>query len=298
MNIYFNDNYTACDHAFDTTRKSAAIAQSLQTEPIKGTSITDPRDSFTTAEIIIKRMHDQDYVRAIKTGTPIDLAESQGFDWDDGIYEMAVSHNSGLVAAVDSVVVGKAEWAGSLSSGLHHAKQDAGSGFCTFNGLAVAAQRAFDLGARNILVLDFDAHCGGGTYSMTRHLPVTQIDVSTSSFDHWSKDSDDRWSDLTFSTPEDYLDRIKSALERASIGHKTTGGWDFVLYNAGMDPANTGVDFATLNKREALVAKCLANLAVPTVIAIAGGYTYGGITMQRLVDLHRLTFTNFAKWYK
>jgi acetoin utilization deacetylase AcuC-like enzyme len=298
MNIYFNENYTACNYAFDTTRKSEAIADSLAVTPIKGTAVMNPQDSFKTAEIIIKRMHDRRYVNAVQTGTPEHLAQSQGFPWDEGMYDMAVSHNSGLVAAVDSVLIGKDNWAGSLSSGLHHAKEENGDGFCTFNGLAVAAQRAFDLGARNILVIDFDAHCGGGTYSMTRSLPVTQIDVSTSSFDRWAKDADDKWSDLTFSSPEDYLKKIKDALERATFGHKATGGWDFVLYNAGMDPVNTGVDSATLNKRESLVARWLGDLELPSVVAIAGGYTERGITMQQLVDLHRLTFANFAKWYK
>ena len=59
-----------------------------------------------------------------------------------------------------------------------------------------------------------------------------------------------------------------------------------------------GIDLTTLNKRESLVAQWVSNLGIPTIAAIAGGYTYGGITMQRLVELHRLTFANFAKWYK
>jgi hypothetical protein len=41
-----------------------------------------------------------------------------------------------------------------------------GAGFCTFNGLALAALAALDLGAKRVLVLDLDAHCGGGTHEL------------------------------------------------------------------------------------------------------------------------------------
>ena len=61
---------------------------------------------------------------------------------------------SGLQAMTDGV-------AGSLSGGLHHARCDQGSGFCTFNGLALAAKAALAAGAESVVILDFDAHCGG-----------------------------------------------------------------------------------------------------------------------------------------
>ena len=188
------------------------------------------------------------------------------------------------------MLLGGDRWAGTLSSGLHHASSASGSGFCTFNGLAVAAQRAYDHGARRILVLDLDAHCGGGTYGMTRHLDLVQIDVSTSSFDWWRPGSDDSESDLEFSAPEDYLPKVHRALQRAS----RLGPWDFVLYNAGMDPFNTGVGSAVLRRREQMVAEWVSSNGFPTVVTIAGGYTWGSVTMEQLVALHRSTFEQFA----
>jgi hypothetical protein len=128
-----------------------------------------------------------EYVRAVRTGTPSDLAESQGFDWDPKLPSMAIAHSAGLVAAVSEVLTSTTRVAGSLSSGLHHARQDRGAGYCTFNGLAVAATEALDRGAERILVLDFDAHCGGGTRSMTSPDAVVQIDVSTVMFDAGSR---------------------------------------------------------------------------------------------------------------
>jgi acetoin utilization deacetylase AcuC-like enzyme len=154
----------------------------------------------------------------------------------------------------------------------------------------VAAQRAYYHGAEHILVLDFDAHCGGGTYSMTRHLGVVQIDVSTSPFDWWRPEADDQQSDLETIGPDDYLPKVHGALARA----QRLGAWDIVIYNAGMDPFNTGVSAAVLKRRERMVAEWCSQQGVPTVVTVAGGYTWGGVTMEQLVRLHRSTFEQFA----
>lgn len=288
--LHFNKHYVGCDVVFDTTRKSEAIADSFLRNPTTGIELTDPATALRDTEALIRSLHDRAYVHAVKTGDDPTLAASQGFTWDEGIYSMAIAHNSGMVAATDAVLIDGDRWAGTLSSGLHHASASSGSGFCTFNGLAIAAKRAYEHGARRILVLDLDAHCGGGTYGMTRPLGVVQIDVSTSSFDWWRPDPDDKESDLEFTAPEDYLQKVQRALQRAS----RLGPWDLVLYNAGMDPFNTGVSSAVLKRREQMVAGWCAQHGVPTVATVAGGYTWGNVTMDKLVQLHRMTFEQFA----
>ena len=288
--IFYNDHYTGCEYAFDTTRKSAEIADDLRANPIPRVTVVDPAAHVAITERLVARMHERAYVHAVRTGSDRGLAESQGFQWDPGVYTMAIAHNTGLVAATEAVLRGGERWAGTPSSGLHHARAERGCGYCTFNGLAVAAQHAHDLGAEHILVIDFDAHCGGGTYSMVGHLPVVQIDVSTSAFDRWHPDEDDKESDLEFSDQHDYLQKVERALARAT----RLGTWDFVLYNAGMDPFNTGVGAAALRTREQMVAEWAAAQACPTVVTIAGGYTSTDITMERIVSLHRSTFEEFA----
>ncbi|HVE85599.1 MAG TPA: GNAT family N-acetyltransferase, partial [Myxococcales bacterium] len=51
---------------------------------------------------------------------------------------------------------------------FHHAGYDYGSGFCTFNGLALVAQQHPH---RRVFVLDCDQHGGNGTAEMTERLP-------------------------------------------------------------------------------------------------------------------------------
>ena len=222
---------------------------------------------------------------AVTTRAPLNLAESQGFTWDPKVPVMAIAHSAGLVAGVNEVLVGPSRVAGSLSSGLHHARADRGAGFCTFNGLVVGAHTAFELGAERLLVLDLDAHCGGGTRSMTNPNSVVQIDVSTVEFDRWTPAGNDA---LLMAGREDYLSRVTEALRLGDAA----GSFDLVLYNAGMDPANSGVSAADLKQREQMVAEWADRHEYPLVDALAGGYT-NGITMAELVDLHKLTVDAF-----
>lgn len=282
MHLYFNPDFTASAHAFDTTRKSGHIAESLCDRPITGIELVDPIDAYDLTERTIAAVHDPAYVDAVRTGEPRRLATSQGFSWDEGILTMALAHNAGAVAAVEHALTTGEGATGTLSSGLHHAARDTGLGYCTFNGLAVAAHVAANRGAR-VLVVDFDAHCGGGTSGL---LPTGahQVDVSVVGFDSY-RPGDDRW--LRMADPHDHDDAIGEALAHVD----SLGSFDVVLYNAGMDPANNGVSVEQLRRRERLVAE--HQFGCPVVFTIAGGYT-SGMTMDEVVDLHRLTLEAFA----
>ena len=282
--IFYNSDYTVSDYSFDTTRKSALVAQ--QIEGRSDVAILDPADFAAATEQLIRRVHDPNYVEAVSTGQPLRLAEAQGFEWDPKIFTMALAHNSGLVAAADLVLNSDEQVAGSLSSGLHHARRERGSGFCTFNGLAVAAKHAESLGAERILVLDFDAHGGGGTRSLLDPKHV-QIDVSTSAFDSW--DPVNPYDRQIFAEQGTYMKAVTDALQSARVA----GSFDFVIYNAGMDPANSRVSQKALATRESKVADWIRNRGFNAIFALAGGYT-SNLSMTELVDLHVLTVDYFT----
>lgn len=50
----------------------------------------------------------------------------------------------------------------------HHAYRDEAHGFCLFNNVAIAAQKAVNAGQR-VLILDFDGHLGDGTMDIFYH---------------------------------------------------------------------------------------------------------------------------------
>ena len=141
MRVFYSPAYVGSGYAFDTTRKAKWIADSLAESPISGIGLLEPRP-ITREQVA--QVHDANYVRAVETGVPRELAESQGFQWDAGLWPMVLASNGGAVAAALAALEDGV--AGSLSSGLHHARRERGAGFCTFNGLVIAAREALTAG--------------------------------------------------------------------------------------------------------------------------------------------------------
>ena len=180
----------------------------------------------------------------------------------------------------------------------HHARRVRGAGFCTFNGLVIAARAALTAGAGSVLILDLDAHCGGGTASLVRNDPrIWQIDVSVDSYDAYSG-SERAWLELV---PEgvDYIDAIQRAMDEADRHWPRFG---LCLYNAGMDPyegcstgGKAGITREMLAARERMVFEWCRNRGLPLAFVLAGGYIGPGLDEQRLVELHRLTLSRAAE---
>jgi len=286
MKVFYNEAYMAAAHAFDTTRKSGSIATAMDEGSVPGCEVVDPIDFVDLAGKLIEETHASAYVEALRTGEPHELAESQGFNWDEGIWVMAVNSTAGVLAAVDEALATGGS-SGSLSSGLHHARRAGGVGYCTVNGLAMAATRATELISGTVVILDLDAHCGGGTNELIGgDGRILHLDLSTSSFDSYSPDGDDELTVLHGPTDVEYLEHVHSFL---ALIPDDTG---LVIYNAGMDPHPT-VSAEGLAQRERLVAAWCARHGVPAAFVLAGGYTWG-ITMDELVELHLNTVRAFA----
>ncbi|CAB4593605.1 unannotated protein [freshwater metagenome] len=287
--VYFSPDYSV-DAAFDTVGKSAVVARSLRDDPIDGIELVEPRP---VGADLLGRVHDPGYVHQVLTGERGQFTE-HGADFVASI----LASTGGVVAAVESVLA-NGGFAGSLSSGLHHARYDRDSGYCTFNGLVVGAVRALDLGAIRVLIVDFDAHCGGGTASLIERLNergvtgIEQVDVSVSSFDNYP------------SRPgvmcrvvggHDYLEAVGEALDSV-IDPRTI---DLVIYNAGMDAHEnaggaTGVDTDVIRERESRVFEWAARNECPVVWVLAGGYSSARFTVDDVARLHRITAEESAR---
>jgi len=293
VQVFYSPKYVGSGYAFDTTRKAKWIADSLAESPIQGIELLEP-PSLTREQVA--QVHDADYIRAVETGVPRDLAESQGFPWDAGLWPMILASNGGVVAA--GLAALEQGVAGSLSSGLHHARRARGAGFCTFNGLVIAAGEALSAGAQSVLILDLDAHCGGGTRSMIQDDPrIWQLDVAVSSYDRYES-SDHAWLEIA-RNGADYLptvDRWLKALDRRGPR------FDLCLYNAGMDlyencPTGgmAGITRDVLSRRERLVFEWCRDRRLPIAFVLAGGYVGPRLDEAGLIDLHRLTLSSAAE---
>jgi acetoin utilization deacetylase AcuC-like enzyme len=288
MKVFYSPSYAHAGFAFDTTRKGRSVAESLIEEPIAGIEVASP-PPLTIEEA--GRTHAPAYVRAIESGHPRQLAESQGFPWDIGLWLAVAASNGGMAAAAVAALQEGA--AGALSTGLHHARYGAGHGFCTLNGLVIAARAAHAAGAGNVLILDLDAHCGGGTASMINAFdePMWQLDVSTNRFDDY--EPTDRCALQIVETAADYLAVVGAALERAAAEWPA---FDLCLYNAGMDPFEgcdcgglAGIDRTMLEERERMIFRWCRERRLPVAFSLAGGYLGPRLDRPCLVDLHRLT---------
>lgn len=289
MQFFYSPDYNATSESFDTLSKADAIARSLKDSPIPGVTVVAPRPASPN---LIKVAHSRRYLKALGKGSPRKLAESNGLEWDHNLLNAAAASSGGMVTATLTAL--EQGCAGTASSGLHHARRGGGNGFCTLNGLAMAAAvaRATD-GIKNVLVLDLDAHCGGGTASIIADWDgIEQVDVSVSTFDHYRSTP---WARLSLvKHAKNYLPTIERVLTDTPAAN-----FDVVLYNAGMDPHSyaggnvDGIDTAMLAERERMVFDWVGY--TPIAFCMAGGYTSHRFPMDSVVNLHRLTIAEAAR---
>lgn len=292
VTVYYSSDYVLAQHSFDTTRKARWVADSLQAQPIPGIEIVAPQPA---TEDQVRWAHSGSYVDAVRTGAPRHLAVSQGFAWDPALWPMVLASNGGAIAAALAALHDGV--AGSLSSGLHHAERDHGKGFCTFNGLAIAARAALAAGAQAVLILDLDAHCGGGTQSLVGDDPrIWHCDVAVDSFDRYIPGARALLSVVCEAST--YLPTITRHL---AVLEEQAPHFDLCLYNAGMDPHEgctvgglDGITTALVQEREELVFAWCQRRAISVAFVLAGGYVGPNLRQAELVALHRLTLTAAA----
>lgn len=277
MKTFYTPDYCVASHGFETTRKSGWIADSLVRKPIEGVDLT-PHDALPVETLL--ETHDDLYVKAVESGDPPALASSQGFVWCPQLFQAVLSSNGGVVSAVKAALEDGV--AGSLSSGLHHARKSHGLGFCTFNGLAIAAAEAVKSGCENVLILDLDAHGGGGTASLiSGNVRISHLDVVVDPFDSHGGSVN-----LTGHSPIDYL----TFLDKSLKGLKP----DLCIYNAGMDVHQfdcgpSGFDERVIAARESIVFEWATSSDVPIAFVLAGGYVSPKRSVEALVAHHRIT---------
>jgi acetoin utilization deacetylase AcuC-like enzyme len=285
VKLFYSPDYALAEYVFDTTRKACWVAGSLQADPVAGIELATPEP---VSEAALREIHDPAYVAAIRTGEPRALAESQDFRWDALLWPSVRASTGGALAAAEMAL--REGCAGSLSSGLHHARRGQGKGYCTFNGLALAALHTLADGARAVLILDLDAHCGGGTQSLVAQEPrIRHADIAVDPYDIYTPTADNRF-ELVGEAAR-YLPAVRDLLANLE-----GSSYDLCLYNAGMDPYEgcpigglAGITAETLAERERMVFAWCRARTIPVAFVLAGGYVGPQLTQERLVALHRLT---------
>ena len=292
LTVFYSEDFIVENPPMETLEKPRLVAGRIASDRPGAVRLVAPKPA-TRDELL--RIHDVEWVDAIITGEPDDLAK-RVFRWSPS-YARSVLTSTGAVR--DAVLYALEHGAaGALSAGLHHARAEFGAGFCTFNGLALGALAALDAGATKVGILDVDAHNGGGTFSILGSNPNLRFaDVSVDSYDQW-RSSEERHHRVTVDMADDYLEAVEEALAHLE-------GVDLVIHNAGMDPHEGcdvgglhGINNAVLAEREQIIAEWLQRTGTPAAFALAGGYRGPGLDIDGIVDLHMFTvdaFTGLAR---
>jgi acetoin utilization deacetylase AcuC-like enzyme len=198
------------------------------------------------------RVHDPAYVRGVMA-----LELANGFGSRSAAVRDSLPYTSGSMVAAALHALREGGIAMSPTSGFHHVGYDHGGGFCTFNGLMLAALAALDAGAKRVAIVDCDVHYGDGTEHILQRLDLGDRVA------HWTLGAFDRRLRSRF------LQEFEAMVDRIDA--------DVVLYQAGADaheddPLGGWQTTAEMIGRDRILFGTLAARSIPVAWNLAGGY--------------------------
>ncbi len=156
------------DHPFNQQRVIMAKDLLEKEHALTDTQIIPPR---VATEQELKLVHHPKYINAVKRGGEGLLTESEGLEYGigtedtpifSGMHEASSLLVGSTLAAIDSVLQGKAKHSINLGGGLHHGFERKASGFCIYNDGAVGIKYIRQHTDYKVLYVDTDAHHGDG----------------------------------------------------------------------------------------------------------------------------------------
>lgn len=192
--------------------------------------------------------------------------------------------NGSFVAAAEYSIETKND-SMSPTSGFHHAETERAMGFCTFNGLMIAAKRILIKNSNTkIGIIDFDAHYGNGTDEIINRQKLTSS-VKHYTFGKFA----DTYKKIKYF--DKWLENLPETLKNQCEMHSC----DILLYQAGADPF---VDdpyggYLTVEQmalRDQIVFEFAKEYNIPIVWNLAGGYTN---PISKVLEIHINTFKKY-----
>lgn len=236
----------------------------------------DIKDVLPISSAQIKTAHSSDFVDGIMSGEI-----ENGFRTKDKEVIDSLPYTSGsfLQAAKEALKNGKV--AVSPTSGYHHATHKAAMGYCTFNGLMIAA---IDLlkseSVKKIAILDCDHHYGNGTDDIINELDLSHQIVHITARRSYPYNAVE-----FFKLLPQFLESFKKC--------------DIIFYQAGADchindPFGGFLTTEEMQKRDRIVFEFCKENNLPIVWNLAGGYQEeklpnGTNSIQKVLDLHNNT---------
>ena len=261
-----------------------------------------------TADADLALAHAPAYIEAVARGTLTPRAQREiGFPWSEAMAERA---RRSVGASVQAARVAQREGvAANLAGGTHHASADAGSGYCVFNDIAVAARvlQREQMAARGlarpprVAVIDLDVHQGNGTAAIfAGDASVFTLSLHGARNFPFRKEAGDLDVELPDGCADDeYLQALEQALDLLDQ-HFAPG---LVLYLAGADPhvgdrlGRLALSHDGLEARDRRVFDWAWQRRVPLAFTMAGGYGRDmADTLQAQLATWRVALQYHARW--
>ena len=280
----YSTQYFAPTHS-RSMEKLVPIAQVLSKKALAELIEPQPINSH-----LLRDLHNPKLVDAFLVGEK-PLATLQGFKWSEQLRDAVLAIHGGQLLAAE--IAFKEGIAANVAQGFHHASYDYGSGYCTFNGLALIAQQ---YPHKRIFVLDCDQHGGNGTADFAERLPnLFNFTIYGLRFGHVDNErSIGRMIARDTGSFVQYQHALYEAFSQI-INWQT----DLIIYQAGVDChqhdpfGSQWFDTSCLYQRDKLVFEFAKRMKIPLFFVLAGGYQ----ELSQLVDLHVNTFVAAKQVY-
>lgn len=217
-------------------------------------------------------VHDAHYVREVLLGYWAGGFGQQGLINNRVLAKSCQYTCGGMLTAVDLVLTTQSDVCVPVS-GFHHAHYNSSHGFCTFNGLALAAHILQKKGA-TVGILDLDMHYGDGTDDIFNEIGNPPIRF----------------------THQDEFDQQLVREQLVNVLENRFKNIDVLLYQAGADahiddPLGGYLTTREMRKRDDCVFNFCRENNIRVIWCLAGGYQN---PFSKTLDLHKNTLRAFV----
>ncbi|MGI9409156.1 MAG: histone deacetylase family protein [Hyphomicrobiaceae bacterium] len=276
--------------------KYRQLRERVIAEGVLGTARLLPSPVATREQLL--RAHDPDYVDAVFNGSvSAEIQRRIGLPWSPELVRRSCAAVGGSLAAARTAM--RDGISGQLAGGTHHAHRAYGSGFCTFNDLAVAALSLLNEGSvARVAIIDLDVHQGDGNAAILAGDPRTFV-VSL----HGEKNFPFRKvaSDIDFgladgTANEEYLATLSLALDAIDRFKP-----DLILYLSGADAlasdtlGRLALTQEGLSRRDRTVFRFAHERGWPISVVLGGGYARA---IEETVDVYAGTLKSARAVFK
>jgi len=275
-------------HRFPMDKYTSIPIQLIKEGSFESKNFFEPK---ITGEDFITLVHSKEYIEKLNS---LNLSKSEkrriGFPLSEALIKreklICIGNTQAALFSIENGV------AFNVAGGTHHAHRDFGEGYCLFNDIAVAAQYLLNnKKAKQILVIDLDAHQGNGTASIFENEPrVFTFSMHCENNFPLRKAKSDLDIPLEHNTDDElYLSILKDQLLKLIETVKP----DFIFYQSGVDILeNDLLGMLKVTKegcaeRDRIVFQTAHKYSIPVTVSMGGGYAEN---LDDVVDAHCNTY--------